>query len=378
MKKLFFISISIFLSIILVEIGLQFISLVINFNSITTIDHRINLSPFKDHSWADTLFVENKKLTTKHYPYSGWKAIPTFELPKYYKIDSLTQNRTVLNHYSENDSSAKKVWVFGGSTIWGVYQRTEKTIPSLLSEYSFESGLKWNVQNMGQLGYVYSQNLMDLIQLLKIGKRPDFVIFYIGCNDVISSFHYKTIDAIPLSEEIDKSLEHSRENYLNQVFESTRILIVENSKIYKACKLIYSMILKNEHDDLIKPEEKKKLESGIIKTFSTNNDFLDFLSKSFDFKYQIILQPIIFFKKPKTLEELHLDFDPNCSDSILMDYTKNCYNNITSIKNLNTVNFADSLNDYKETAFIDLIHISEGANELMAKKIFSLIKNKLK
>lgn len=78
------------------------------------------------------------------------------------------------------EPGAGKVFVFGGSTIWGTGSPDDKTIPSLLQSML---GGRYDVYNFGETAYVSAQELNYLLYQLARGNRPDVVIFYDGVND---------------------------------------------------------------------------------------------------------------------------------------------------------------------------------------------------
>lgn len=76
-----------------------------------------------------------------------------------------------------------KVWIFGGSTVYGTGVPDAETIPSYLSRELNAGGNCAEVTNFGNESYVTTQELILLEQQLKQGGRPDVVIFYDGFND---------------------------------------------------------------------------------------------------------------------------------------------------------------------------------------------------
>ena len=73
----------------------------------------------------------------------------------------------------------RKVYFFGGSTMWGFWAPEAQTIPSL-----FAAATKVHSENYGEIGYTAHQSLVLLLQLLQAGHRPSLVVFYDGVNDV--------------------------------------------------------------------------------------------------------------------------------------------------------------------------------------------------
>jgi lysophospholipase L1-like esterase len=90
--------------------------------------------------------------------------------------------------FNSDDPRAKRVWVFGGSTVWGTGSPDCETLPSHLSQLLNMSG-PHIVTNYGEGGYVSTQALIRFLTLLRNGDRPDVAIFYGGFNDVWTAIY---------------------------------------------------------------------------------------------------------------------------------------------------------------------------------------------
>jgi hypothetical protein len=75
------------------------------------------------------------------------------------------------------------VFFFGGSTMFGAYQRDEHTIPSQFARLAEAERRPVRVVNYGVIGYGIWQELELLEELLTRGDIPDLVIFYDGANE---------------------------------------------------------------------------------------------------------------------------------------------------------------------------------------------------
>jgi len=83
----------------------------------------------------------------------------------------------------------RRLFVFGGSTIWGRGARDEFTIPSFLAkELARDANTRFAVTNHGQSGYVSTQEVLSLLLELRRGNIPDAVVFYDGVNDVFATY----------------------------------------------------------------------------------------------------------------------------------------------------------------------------------------------
>lgn len=76
------------------------------------------------------------------------------------------------------------VWYFGGSTMYGIGQRDDHTIPSLVSKLAARDGIRVQALNFGVSGDV---NWVETVRFAEaLGSdlpRPDLVVFYDGWND---------------------------------------------------------------------------------------------------------------------------------------------------------------------------------------------------
>lgn len=78
-----------------------------------------------------------------------------------------------------------RVAFFGGSTMFGVGQRDEHTIPSEVARLAEEAGIAVEVHNYGLPGWVSWQELQYLERLLAAGEEYDLVVFYDGFNELL-------------------------------------------------------------------------------------------------------------------------------------------------------------------------------------------------
>jgi len=76
------------------------------------------------------------------------------------------------------------VLMFGGSTMWGNAQRDSGTIPSILAASLEHDIQQTRIVNLGEMGYVFTQEVMELLLRLRDGARPRVVVFYDGINEV--------------------------------------------------------------------------------------------------------------------------------------------------------------------------------------------------
>lgn len=105
---------------------------------------------------------------------------------RYVTIDSNGLRRTV--NAARAGTARREVFLLGGSTMWGTGQRDSMTIASLVAADLSHDGIRdVHVTNLGQSGYVFTQEVVELMLQLRAGARPAAVVFYDGINDVASA-----------------------------------------------------------------------------------------------------------------------------------------------------------------------------------------------
>ncbi len=114
-------------------------------------------------------------------PYRGHWSEP-FSSPLF-NIDSAGRRLTVQRQ--SESASRRRVFMFGGSTMFGYDMRDSFTIASSLAAQLEARGLSDSyVLNYGQPGFTITQEVNTLILELARGAVPDVVVFLDGYNDM--------------------------------------------------------------------------------------------------------------------------------------------------------------------------------------------------
>ncbi len=140
-----------------------------------------------NESWVPAYFRAMNSVRMRWYPFVYWKTAPMRSA--YLNIDRHSNRINWNPPRSKANKPLLRVFAFGGSTTWGAGARDDYTIPSLLSKYLAGNPLyDIEVRNFGQMGWVTSQEVIYLYELLRRGERPDLVIFYDGINDTFLGY----------------------------------------------------------------------------------------------------------------------------------------------------------------------------------------------
>jgi lysophospholipase L1-like esterase len=122
----------------------------------------------------------------------GWRPYVYFRRArayqgKYVNIDSLRHRITPQPRTPATPLAS--VFFFGGSTLWGSFQRDDHTIPAEAArrlQSIAPPGQRIEVTNLAETGYVSTQGMLELMLQLRAGQRPDVVVFFDGINDTFS------------------------------------------------------------------------------------------------------------------------------------------------------------------------------------------------
>jgi lysophospholipase L1-like esterase len=145
----------------------------------------VQLSYYQQVEWAAGYWDEHMRAVDQwgYMPYTVWRSRPFSG--QYINIDA-DRLRVTPNSQCE-DANAYRVYVFGGSTIWGYGAPDANTIPANLAALYAADVRAACVVNYGDFGFNSTQSLIQLLQLLQAGDIPDVVIFYDGANDVTAA-----------------------------------------------------------------------------------------------------------------------------------------------------------------------------------------------
>jgi len=370
MKKFIFVIVTVIIVLFAIELGLKLI------NKVTgSSDPRLNLAPYKDKDWAADLIHESDESGKMQYrEYVGWGR-GQYD-GEYVNID---ENSIRYTWNPELNNDFKTIYTFGGSTMWGSGARDEYTIPSYISKELAAEGNDFKVTNFGEGGYTFTQSIIRLSLLLREEKRPDYVVFYDGVNDVAAAYESgeagRAVNLFLIEDQIQSG------NW-GKIKAGLRGILKENCTACQAALNIMRAVTPNAFRayDLgasgYTEEELKILAEDTKEYYSTSLKFLDMLSKSYDFEYLAFWQPNLFLE-PKIIESESglAAVDPRVEDQKIKELHKFINPLMVTNKEMHFWNISDILNSRENSYYLDHAHLSEEGNEVVAKKIVEVFKN---
>ncbi|MGB1286992.1 MAG: SGNH/GDSL hydrolase family protein [Aggregatilineales bacterium] len=273
---------------------------------------------YQAQEWGDTHWNEITLLgarTRDYEPFVIWRNQP-------YEGETVNIDERGLRVTTDiecEDEDAYQVFVFGGSTIWGIGSPDEFTIPSYLQrELSDLRDEPVCVTNYGESGFVQTQQLIELIEQLQRGNVPDRVIFYDGANDIFAAYqnnnpyvHHNVyeiaqrLEGVPQDEDPNEddgfSFEDSR--FLMWMLNDTNIGQWLMAQIPPPERDASGIVIDNPEGAAI-PVDIDYLSEKVVEVYMTNYTILETLAAQYDFAFDVYWQPVIYVgEKPITEEE---------------------------------------------------------------------------
>ncbi|MCK5114955.1 MAG: SGNH/GDSL hydrolase family protein [Candidatus Aegiribacteria sp.] len=269
----------------------------------------IQILELKMEAGLQSPIAEERMSWGRYEPYVVWRADTSL-----YFEDEIDPDGFRITPVSNSDSNAYKVFVFGGSTVWGTGVPDSSTIPSYLCELlqSSVSG-PVEVRNFGQLGYVSTQEMIELCFQLRSDNVPDLVLFLDGMNDVAAAYesgipgthqNYPLVRARVESRLEDLGLESTFPHPLLQLFHRSNfstLLSLANSgrgNDGNQSEVVNYLTLGADTDSL---------SFNVARIMFANYDFIEHLSEQYVFDVLFFIQPSV-WTGSKALTEEEISF----------------------------------------------------------------------
>jgi lysophospholipase L1-like esterase len=279
---------------------------------------RIKADTYSDSSWAVRYYQEVDEIergrSMRWHSYTYWRRMP--RRGEYININADGLRRTSNVVAPKVASSTMRVFMFGGSTMWGLGAGDEFTIPSIFAKEANNKGIICEVTNFGQYAYVSTQGVIELMLQLQKGNIPDVVIFYDGVNDAFGAFQLG-VPGLPYDEVYrEKEFLLLKKNELKtsavqSVVNQLSIVRFLNGSLKKlGLRRDNVLSIPMEYGKPI--SDRKALSRAVVETYFNNIKLVRALSKSYGFTCIFYWQPVIYLKQHLTeYERRSLEIDVN-------------------------------------------------------------------
>jgi lysophospholipase L1-like esterase len=305
---------------------------------------------YQGYPWAQEFWKEENLRWGAHkgfdyIPFLVWGERPWHS--KYINVDE-----SVMGNLRRTENPAKPacseterrvIWMFGGSTLFGLGVPDMATIPSYLSQdLNSTSTTCFLISNFGVEGYLTNQELIQLVELLKRGQRPDLAIFYDGVNDSDAAVSPGTPNAHLEFGLIKSRVEGSIASKLDFLRKSSTI------------QMAGALAARLRHDDsgALPPSEVSARASAAVDNYEANIRAARMLGQAYNFKVYSFWQPSLAFgRKPLVPFEQQLwDIGPDSSAA-------------TPFRILRAVNEEAASRSPQNSGFVFLGHLFDSVKE---------------
>lgn len=291
-------------------------------------------------------------------PYYHWRAGE-------FKGKVVNTNADLNRHtIKQPKPNAKKIFMFGGSTMWGTGSPDQYTIPSQLQALL---GSNYDVYNFGTTAYVSVQELNLLLEQLSKGFIPDIVIFYDGVNDAYAGMYSPARPRHP---------QFTQDDYKGTKTTFDHILALFNKTNYIALTVRMDMLLKKDPEGIWESKVMPHLEENAKETVDAYSHLIrqvKALGQEYGFKTYHIWQPSLLTEKRELTafeKEQLIKWSPNLikSYNTLYDLAKT---ELTKIDNFYYL--ADVFENTKEPIYFDYCHMGPLGNKIIAENIYKTV-----
>ncbi|MGE0200170.1 MAG: SGNH/GDSL hydrolase family protein [Candidatus Melainabacteria bacterium] len=307
-------------------------------------------------------YIEARKMSLQ--PHVMWLTNPY--KGKYIQIDENGIRRTIKHPRPD----ARKVFVLGGSTLWGEGSPDKDTIPSQLQA---RLGDGYDVTNMGQTAWTSVQELNYLLGRLSAGDIPDIVIFYDGVNDGFTTLYS------PAKPRSIHNIEKVLGFHTAPTSWGTILTDVYNQSGYKVLEKVLKTNSTGGESNTSQWDEKvaPKIDENVTTTLDEYDQLIrqvQALSKVYGFKTYFFWQPYLFSDHREPVGDEKIPYGE--ASATWIDAEKKLYTAARqrfSRREKEQVYFIGDVLDEAGPVYIDWCHISPKANGLVADAMFSRI-----
>jgi hypothetical protein len=321
-------------------------------------DQRWTRDAFLNTPWINEYVRENYEAgALDWHSYVYWRRKP-FK-GRYINVDS-RGIRATWRDPRHSDEKPLQIFMLGGSTVWGTGSRDDFTLPSLVAKQvaNQKTGRPVEITNLGELGYVNTQDLLTLLVELHRGHVPDAVIFYDGVNDLGATFQGGQA-GIPQNE-LNRRVEFERPGA------AFAYALMKESSLFRPILWRVAFRTWQAENSRLSPEDQSKLADNAIRLYAANLAIIEGLGRQFGFKSLFFWQPVVFTKRHLTPGEQASSEEQGFMRDFFQQGYADMRQNEALLANSDFHDISEILDAVEEPVYFDIAHITEHGNELVA------------
>jgi hypothetical protein len=333
------------------------------------IDPRSGSSYYASQSWAPQFWREfTPSLKQTYRPYVVWRRAPFAG-----KTINIDENGVRLTPGAHCGAMSFKVFVLGGSTVWGTGSPDWGTLPAYLqSELQGTSDRPVCVVNYGESAYVSTQSLLQLLVELQSGNIPNLVISYEGPNDAFSAYQSGKAGVHENLQQLTGTFEGMKApstGSVNQLLKTTNLFGITEWLLLKVTHP------PDDHSKLLTYQtmgiDREILATSVAKTYLVNYEIVDGLSRKYGFDFRFFWPPYIGLgQKPLLTEERALAAKV---DPALDRLYRSVHSAVAAATAAHPklVDLTGVFDNYSALLWIDDMHVTPVGNHVLANKIIN-------
>ena len=269
---------------------------------------------------------------------------------------------------------SKKIFFFGGSTMWGDGVPDSHTIPSLVAKELANNPtqkLDYCVTNYAERAYCLYQEFIRLTKILEKGEKPDIAIFLDGLNEGGTAFqsgraglHY---DVAEITERL------GRMSGANLV--SLRWLLRSTNTCQVAGAIKNSLFTQPKKQSLA-IKQQKILAHEVCDSYQVTKLHIELLARKYGFKTLFIWQPYLSPQLKRVSKEENLVLlkgtYQKCLEFIKLVYSE-MQQRIETLSIRGVHDLSRVFIDNEKTLYVDPMHLGPEGNSFIAREITRLI-----
>ncbi|HKD68187.1 MAG TPA: hypothetical protein VKB84_15180 [Candidatus Binataceae bacterium] len=279
-----------------------------------------------------------------------------------------------------------RVFMFGGSTMFGDNARDDYTIPSFLSKYLAAQGMAMSVQvtNYGQEGYANTQEALLFEDEVRTGKVPDIVIFYDGANDVATAFENDAAGGI-YDEDTFSQLDLLRPEHRFRLAGYSAYSLIRFTDAGIMASLLAEKLAPNwgwferrgkcaRSQSSSSTLDDERLTADVVRTYLFNVNAVEALAQRSGIRTLFFWQPVLFEKDRLSAFERSVEADEKRKCSGYAPFFIESYRKLRELDSQRRIVdlsriFAGSAKSF----YTDVAHLIEPGNEVVAKAMLPYV-----
>ncbi len=356
-------------------------------------DFRVEADGYAGAPWVADYYREMKSLKDEWHPFVYWRRAPYSGT--YINIDEAGLRRTWDDG---GEGERPRLFMFGGSTLWGTGARDDYTIPSCVARELASRGQSIEVTNFGESSYNSTQEVIALYLELRRGNVPDVVVFYDGVNDVGSAYFTGRAGITGNEEQREAEFQLRsrllRENrdelakvYYDNVMSRLGLLRfaanVRAQWVWESAGASTPGLASRMVGDLELGDGEQKgdanrrhqddLFTEVLGVYGFNADVAEAWGRQYGFEVLFFWQPVGYVKKPPTEYEAKAFDRRNRVNAGIGPFISKGFERMSEDIALHSrVNFHDLSGIFEQTAeprYVDFSHLTETGNKEVAARM---------